>query len=263
MRTILYHVLGRVCAASASWLVPAAILGVWSAGSASGLIPAGVLASPWQTAETAWTLSVDGTLPWTIADSLRRATLGFLIGGGLGVAAGVVSGTWRVGEDILDGTLQMLRTIPFVALAPLFIVWFGITEVSKVALVAFASFFPLYLNTHSGIRDVDGRLIEVGRVTGLQQWGLVREVLVLGALPSILVGLRYSLVMSIIALVVAEQINLTTGIGALLGDARRFVQTDVMALCIAIYAILGWTVNRLAEQLARWQLAWLNGVRAS
>ena len=259
VRTIPY----RVLAASMSWLVPVTLLVMWSVGSASGVIPDGVLASPWQTAETAWTLSADGTLPWSIAASLRRATIGFAVGGGLGIMAGIVSGTWRVGEDLLDGTLQMLRTIPFVALAPLFMVWFGITEVSKIALVAFASFFPLYLNTHSGIRDVDGRLIEAGRVVGLQPWGLIREVLVPGALPSILVGLRYSLVLSIIALVVAEQINLTTGIGALLGDARRFVQTDVMALCIATYAILGWIVNRAAERLARWQLSWRNGVRAS
>ncbi len=245
------------------WLLPTGLLAIWSASAATGAIPDGVLASPWHTAQMAWKLAADGTLPIAIGESLRRALFGLVIGGGLGLAAGIVSGASRGGEDLLDGTLQLLRTVPFVALAPLVIVWFGISEVAKVALVAFASFFPLYLNTHGGIRDIDARLIEVGRVTGLSRWGGLREILVPGALPAILVGLRYSLVMSIIALVVAEQINLTTGIGALLGDARRFVQTDVMALCIAVYAVLGWAANKGAEHFADWQLTWRNGVRAS
>lgn len=243
--------------------VPVLLLVLWQWVTATGWMPPGALASPAATLATAGALIADGTLQDALAISLRRASIGFAIGGSLGLLLGLLAGFWRLGEDLIDGSMQMLRTVPFVALAPLFIVWFGIDESAKIALIVFATLFPLYVNTYAGVRSIDGRLLEAGRTLGLSRAELVREIVLPGALPGILVGLRYSLALSVIALVIAEQINADAGLGALLLDARRFVQTDVMALCIAIYAVLGLLTNA-AAQLLEWRLlSWRSGVRAS
>ncbi|WP_219214460.1 ABC transporter permease subunit [Variovorax boronicumulans] len=243
--------------------VPLLLLALWQWVTASGWLPPGTLASPGSTLSAAWTLAVDGTLQEALGVSLRRAALGFALGGVLGLTLGLAAGFWQLGEELIDGSMQMLRTVPFVALAPLFIVWFGIDESAKIALVAFATLFPLYINTYAGIRGIDNRLLEAGRTLGLGRAALVREVVLPGALPAILVGLRYSLALSVISLVIAEQINADAGIGALLLDARRFVQTDVMALCMVIYALLGLATNAMVRLLEWRLLSWRSGVRAS
>ena len=153
----------------------------------------------------------------------------------------------------------MVRNMPLLALVPLVILWFGIGEEGKLFLVALAVFFPIYLNTFHGLRSVDKDLIEMGRVYGLGGFALFREVILPGALPSILVGLRMSLGYMWLFLVVAETIASSEGIGYMTMNAREFMQTDVMVLGIAIYALLGKISDVLAGLMERRWLKWHTG----
>jgi sulfonate transport system permease protein len=243
--------------------VPVGLVALWQAGSSLGLIPAATLASPAHVASTGWDLVRSGELADHLAVSLRRAAIGLLIGGLAGLFLGTVAGLSRLGEELVDATVQMLRTIPFLALVPLFILWFGIGEASKIAVVAFGTAFPLYLNTYAGIRGVDAKLVESARVVGLGRWGMVRQVVIPGALPSILVGLRYSLGIAVIALVVAEQINATQGIGAMMSEAREFLRTDVIVVGLVVYSLLGLAADVVVRLLERRLLSWRRAFRGA
>jgi sulfonate transport system permease protein len=236
--------------------VPLALIALWQLGSSLGAISSATLASPLDVARTGWDLTASGDLTRNLAVSLRRAGAGLLLGGTAGLVLGIAAGLFRLGEELVDATMQMLRTIPFLALVPLFILWFGIGEASKVAVVAFGTAFPIYLNTYAGIRNVDDRLVESARVAGLGRLGMIREVVVPGALPSILVGLRYSLGIAVIALVVAEQINATEGVGALMAEAREFLRTDVIVVCLVVYSLLGLAADIVVRMLERRLLGW-------
>ncbi|KFI28370.1 ABC transporter permease [Haematobacter massiliensis] len=235
---------------------PLLLLLLWHIASVTGVLPAEVLAGPATVVGAASALLASGELQAAIAVSLRRAMSGLAIGGTLGVALAVIAGLTRLGEDLVDAPMQMLRTVPNVALIPLLIIWFGIGEAPKVALIALATAFPLYLNVFAGIRGVDQTLIEAGRTLGLSRLGLVRHVVLPGALPGALVGLRYSLGLSWLALVFGEQINATAGIGYLMANAREFFQTDVIVVCLVVYALLGLAVDFIVRTLERIFLAW-------
>jgi sulfonate transport system permease protein len=153
--------------------------------------------------------------------------------------------------------------VPFTALVPVFILWLGIGEASKVGIVAFAVVFPLYINTYAGIRAVDAKYAEVAQVYGLNRRQVARRVLLPGALPGILVGLRYALALAWIAVIVAEQLNASSGIGFLLVDARQFLRTDVMFVCLALYALLGLATDLLMRLLERRLLVWRRGFDGS
>jgi sulfonate transport system permease protein len=150
----------------------------------------------------------------------------------------------------------MLRTLPFLALVPLFILWFGIGETPKIALVALGSAFPIYLTLFAGIRGVDPKLAEAGKVFGLDRRGLIWNVILPGALPSALVGLRYALGTAWLSLVVAEQINADAGIGYLINDARDFLRTDIIVVGLLVYALLGLGADILVRAVERRALAW-------
>lgn len=192
--------------------------------------------------------------------SARRAVEGLLLGAGAGVLVGCLSGMSQLFEDLSDPVVQMLRTVPFIALSPLLIIWFGIGETPKIALVIVATFFPLYLNTFNGIRNVDARLVEAARGFGLGGLGLVRQVIIPGALPQILVGLRLAMGFSWLALVVAEQINANSGIGFLLTTSQNSFDTTGVVAAVATYAFMGIVTDaivRLLEgRLLRWRLAY-------
>jgi sulfonate transport system permease protein len=197
-----------------------------------------------------------GEVPAAIRASMLRAVSGLAIGGSIGVVLALLSGMFRIGEDLINSTVQMLRTIPVVALIPLLIIWFGIGEAPKIALIALATAFPLYINLNAGIRGVDQALVEAGRTLGLSQFGLTIHVILPAALPSALVGLRYALAVSWLALVFGEQINATAGIGYLMNTAREFFQTDVIVVCLVAYAILGLLVDATIRLLERLLLSW-------
>ncbi|SDB88218.1 sulfonate transport system permease protein [Sanguibacter gelidistatuariae] len=231
--------------------VPLVLFAAWWYGSASGAIDPLVFPSP-QSVWTAFrTLSENGVLWDNASVSLTRVAVGFAIGGTLGLSLGILAGLFRLGDQLLDPTLQMLRTIPFLAIAPLLILWFGIDELPKIIIIAAAALFPLYLNAHSGVRNVDKKILEAAGTFGLRGLGLIRHVILPEAIPSILVGLRVSLSVSLLALIVAEQSNAPRGLGFLMTSAQQYFQTDVLVLCIMIYAIWGLGVDLLVRLLER------------
>jgi sulfonate transport system permease protein len=238
------------------WIVPLLLLASWQAASSFGLLSSRILPAPWDVLKAFYTLAASGEL-WThIRTSTWRALSGFAVGGGLGLALGLLTGSLRSAETLLDTTLQMIRNIPPLALIPLVILWFGIDEAAKLFLVSLGVFFPVYINTFHGIHSVDKGLIEMGRTYGLSRWGLYREVILPGALPSILVGVRFSLGFMWVILIVAETISASSGIGYMTMNAREFLQTDVVLVGILLYALLGKLADLLAKGLERCSLRW-------
>jgi sulfonate transport system permease protein len=240
----------------ARWLSPLLLLALWELGSRAGVIPAHVLAAPSTVAQSFWVLAASGELASNVLVSLVRAAAGLAIGLVVGTVLALVSGFSRLGETAIDPLMQLKRTIPVVALTPLFIVWFGIGETPKVTLIAVATLFPIYLNLFSGVRGVDPRLIEAGRSFGLSNVELIWHVILPGALPAFLVGLRYATGIALVMLVVAEQINAQAGLGHLINDARDFMRTDVIVVCLVVYALLGLLGDFGVRLLERRALAW-------
>ncbi|MFE6813580.1 ABC transporter permease [Streptomyces sp. NPDC057677] len=235
---------------------PVLLLALWQTLSTTGVLPADALASPGTIARAGGELIGDGTLPTAMGVSLRRVAAGLLIGGIVGIALALVSGLSRLGEDLVDAPVQMLRTVPWVGLIPLLIIWLGIGEAPKVALIALGVAFHLYLNVYAGIRGVDAQLVEAGQSLGLGRWGLVRHVVLPGALPGAMTGLRYSLATAWLALVFGESINADAGIGFLMNQAREFFRTDVIVVCLVVYAFLGLLADALVRTLERLLLQW-------
>ncbi|MEU2363523.1 ABC transporter permease [Streptomyces noursei] len=235
---------------------PVLLLVLWQVLSATGVLQSDVLASPGTIARTAGGLFADGTLPSAMAVSVQRVAVGLVSGVVVGVGLGLLSGLMRTGEDLIDAVVQMLRAVPFAGLVPLLIVWLGIGETVKVALIALAAAFPLYLNTYAGIRGVDDQLIEAGVTLGLGRWGLIRHVVLPGALPGALTGLRFALASAWLALVFGETVNASDGIGFLMDQAREFYRTDVIVVCLIVYAFLGLAADVVVRTLERLLLQW-------
>lgn len=239
-----------------SWLAPVVLLIVWELLAQAGWLSPQVLPAPSKVVRTAFRLATSGSLLNDLGVSLLRATAGFAIGGSVGFALGILVGFSRIAEAAIDRSIQMIRAIPFLAALPLVIVWLGVGEAQKIFLVALGVAFPIYINTTLGIRQVDPKLLELGRVQGLGTFELIRRVILPGALPSILTGVRYALATAWLALVVAETIGAQSGIGFLAMDAREFLRTDVIVLTIVIYALIGVAADGIARALERRLLAW-------
>jgi sulfonate transport system permease protein len=241
------------------WAVPVLVLIGWELASTRGWLSTRVLPEPLAVATAFWNLLRSGELWQHVAVSSARALAGLAIGGGLGLVLGLLTGSFRALETLLDTSLQMLRNIPALALIPLVILWFGIDESAKLFLVATGVFFPIYINTFHGIRAVDKGLIEMARSYGLSGWPLYRHVILPGALPSILVGVRFSLGLMWVILIVAETISAQAGIGYMTMNAREFLQTDVVLVGILLYALLGKLADLLSKGLERTLLRWHPG----
>ncbi|WP_424215058.1 ABC transporter permease [Streptomyces sp. BI20] len=235
---------------------PLALLGLWQLAGVLGWLPEETLAPPARIAAAGVELIADGTLPEAMAVSLQRVVIGLAVGGVIGTGLALLSGLSRLGEDLIDASVQMLRTVPWVGLIPLFIIWMGIGEAPKVALIALGTAFHLYLNVYAGIRGVDEQLIEAGGALSLGRWGLVRHVVLPGALPGFMTGLRYSLATAWLALVFGESINADAGIGFLMNQAREFFRTDVIVVCLVVYAVLGLVADLAVRTLERLLLQW-------
>ncbi|MFD7123171.1 MULTISPECIES: ABC transporter permease [Streptomyces] len=247
---------GRPYAVTVRALGPVVLLALWWAASATGLLTADVLASPAEVFRAVGELWGNGQLPDALTTSLTRSGLGLIIGLAAGLTLGIVTGFTRLGDELLDSSLQTLRTIPFLSLVPLFMVWFGINETAKILLIAVATTFPMYVSTSSGVRTTDPKLIEAMRAFGMSRLGIVREVVLPGALPSLLAGLRLSMTLSVIALIAAEEINATAGIGYLMSQAQSYARTDILAVCILVYGLLGLTADILVRLLERVLMPW-------
>jgi len=240
----------------APWALPVLLVVVWQAAAHTGLLSSRILPEPWAVAAAFWNLALSGEL-WThLKVSLWRALAGFGVGAGLGLLLGLLNGSSRRAATLLDTTLQMIRNIPALALIPLVILWFGIDEAAKLFLLSVGVFFPMYLNTFHGIRAVDPALVEMARSYGLSGWSLYRDVILPGALPSILVGVRFSLGLVWVLLIVAETISAQAGIGYMTMNAREFLQTDVVLVGVLLYALLGKAADVSARGLERHFLRW-------
>jgi sulfonate transport system permease protein len=239
-----------------SWLAPVVLVIAWEWLAQAGWLSPQVLPAPSKVIRTAFKLATTGTLLNDLSVSLLRASAGFAIGSVVGAALGTLVGFSRIAEAAIDRSVQMIRAVPFLAVLPLVIVWLGVGETQKIFLVALGVTFPIYINTVLGIRQVDPKLLELGRVQGLSSVLLIRRIILPGALPSILTGVRYALATAWLALVVAETIGAQSGIGFLAMDAREFLRTDVIVLTIVIYALIGVAADGIARFLERRLLAW-------
>jgi sulfonate transport system permease protein len=242
-------------------LSPIAAVGLWQAASSSGILPPSKLASPASIARTAYDLVVHssptyGTIQASLLASCQRWVIGFVLGIVIAVLLAIVTGLSSTCETIFDPLLQALRSVPLLGLIPLFIVWFGIGQLPKVLFVLLSALFPMYLNTFAGIRGVDSKLGELGQVLGLRRSELIRHVVLPGALPAALTGLQLSVVASLLALVVGEQINATSGLGFMITQAQQFLNNSVIMVALIVYAILGLLANGAVRLLERKVLAW-------
>ncbi|MCT1905401.1 ABC transporter permease subunit [Oceanobacillus sojae] len=242
------------------WLLPIVIVILWQVLGQLNLIKSTMLPTPFEVVEAGIRLFQTGELQENVYISTKRAVIGFAIGGAIGFLLGLFNGTVLFFEKLTDTSIQMIRTIPHLALIPLVILWFGIGEGAKIFLVAVGVMFPIYINTFSGIKNVDRKLIEMGKVYGLSKWQLFTNIILPGAMPNILVGIRYALGVTWISLIVAETIGAEGGIGYMATTAREFMQMDVVVLTIVLYAILGKLsdfIAKLCEQrLLKWNPAY-------
>ena len=238
------------------WVSPLVLLALWELASITGLLDERKLASPVQIAQTAIDLIQDGTLGAGTLVSLQRVAIGFTIGAVIGISLAIIAGLSRFGEDAIDPPMQMLRTLPHFGLIPLFIVWMGIGEAPKIALIAMGVAFPLYLNTFGGIRGIERKTLEAAKSMHLTWTQRIRHVIVPGALPQTLVGLRQSLGIAWLSLIVAETISADSGLGYMINHAREFLQTDVIVVGLAVYSILGLLTDSVVRYTERKALVW-------
>jgi sulfonate transport system permease protein len=242
---------------------PALALAVWQLVCTLGVFNSVEVASPIAVVDAGRQLWAQGELQANLLISLQRVAEGLVLGVIAGVALAVISGLFHLGEDLLDPVIQAARSVPILGLVPLAIIWFGVGETPKVFLIALGCTFPVYLNTYAAIRGVDSKLVEAGQTFGLRRGGLVRRVILPGALPGFLVGLRFALVSSWLIVVVAEVINAKSGIGYLINEAQSWNRTDIIMLGLAIYAVLGLIADAIVRLLERRLLTWRRGFTGS
>ncbi|MDF2650026.1 MULTISPECIES: ABC transporter permease subunit [unclassified Paenibacillus] len=238
------------------WVIPILILLLWQVLGLSGWLSERILPTPWEVLTALYGVIKDGTIFEYVAVSTKRAFLGFLIGGSIAFVIGLLNGVFPIAERYIDSSVQMVRTIPHLAMIPLVIMWFGIGETSKLFLVSLGVAFPIYLNTFHGIRSVDPGLVEMGKVYGLKGFALFAKVILPGALANILLGIRFSLGIMWLSLIVAETIAADSGIGYMATHAREFMQMDVVVLCVILYALLGKLSDLIAKYFENRWLKW-------
>jgi len=240
---------------------PVILLAAWQAVSSAGLVSAAKLPPPTEVWSTAVSLATTtsaayGSLGENMLVSLERVATGFAFGAIVALVVAITAGLSRLGENAVDPLMQMLRTLPLFGLIPVFIVWFGIGELPKILLIAIGVAIPLYLNTFAGIRNVDAKLAELGQVLHLSRRELVTQIVLPGALPQMLVGLRQSLGVGWLALVVAEQFNTNAGLGYMISQATQFSRNDVIFVALLVYCVLGLLTDALVRLLERRALSW-------
>jgi sulfonate transport system permease protein len=235
---------------------PVLLLAIWSIGSAVGWLDPRVLSAPWTVVTTTGDLIADGRLQSNLLTSTQRAAVGLGLGIVLGTVLALISGLSRWGEAILDGPIQIKRAIPSLALLPLLILWLGIGETMKITTITLGVFVPIYLHTHNGLRGIDSRYVELARTVGLNQAEFIRRVVLPGALPGFLLGLRFAVTGAWLSLVVVEQINSTSGIGYMMELARTYGQTDIIIVGLVLYGALGLLSDGAVRLIQRKALSW-------
>ena len=231
----------------------------WQIASSAGWLSPTILAGPSRVVSVGWDMIKDGTLGDALWTSLQRVLWGLGFGIVIGAALALVAGLSRLGDDLVDSNVQMLRFVPIIGIQPLLILWLGLGETAKISLIVMGVAFPIYVQTVSAIRSLDPKYAELSTVVGLGRLGLIRRVVLPGVLPGFLVGLRMATAVAWLLLVFAEQLNAHSGIGYLMIRAQTFFQTDVIVVCLVVYAVLGLISDALIRLLDRRVLRWLPG----
>ncbi|WP_434500074.1 ABC transporter permease [Peribacillus frigoritolerans] len=243
-------------------VLPVVVLIAWQALGSVGILPAQLFSSPLLIVMTFIDLVQSGEMGMHLQISLTRAFLGFALGGFLGLLLGVIVGMQKKSEEYLNPSIQMLRTVPLLAITPLFIMWFGFGELSKVLLIALGAFFPLYLQTFLGLRNVDKKLYDVALILEFSRREQITKLMIPAALPNILLGIRLALSAAWMCLVVAELLGADRGVGFMIQDARSFMQTDVVFVGIIIFALAGKISDSLVRFLENHLLKWQDSFKA-
>ena len=238
------------------FLIPIILVLFWQVASSLGWLSSSVLPSPLAVLQDGIELTQSGELPKNLSISLYRATLGLLIGGGIGFTLGFINGMSKTCRLLFDSSIQMFRNIPHLALIPLIILWLGINESAKISLVAIGTMFPVYINTFHGISSVDPDLIEMGESYELSKRQMFFKIIFPAALPQILVGIRYALGVMWTTLIVAETISASSGIGYMANNAEDFMDMETVILCIVVYAVLGKISDLVAKSFESLLLEW-------
>ncbi|MET0275310.1 MAG: ABC transporter permease [Acidimicrobiia bacterium] len=237
----------------------AVLFAIWEIAAHVGWLSPQVLAPPSKVVSVGWDLVRDGVLGPALWASLTRVLWGFAIGVPLATLLAVTAGLTRLGDDLIDRNVQMLRFVPVIGLQSVLILWLGIGETVKITLIVVGVVFPVYVNTYSAIRQLDPGYLQLAKVVGLGRAARIRRVVLPGAMPGFLVGLRMSAAVAWLVLVFAEQINATNGLGYLIIKAQTFFQSDVIIVCLLVYAVLGLLTDTLLRALERGVLRWQPG----
>ena len=240
----------------AGLLLPAALAVGWELAVRHGLAPGRLMPPPSRLAQTAWALARSGEL-WThIAATMQRVVCGFVLGAAAGTLLGMLCGASAWAMRLLDPSIQALRAVPSIAWVPLFILWFGIFEMSKLALIALGVFFPVYLGLLTAIQGVDRKLIEVGRIFGLSRWGIALRITWPAVMPVWIASLRTGLGLGFMFVVAAELMGASEGLGYLLLDGQQMGRADSILVALIVFALLGKLCDSLLVGVTRPILRW-------
>jgi sulfonate transport system permease protein len=234
----------------------AAILALWQALFHLGYIKPLILPPPSQIALTFWDLLKSGALLRHIGISILRVLEGFGIAAFLGLSLGIAIGLSRTLDRLTDLIIQVIKPIPPIAWIPLAILWFGIGEQSKVYIIFLGAFFPVIINTIDGIRQTDHKFVEVARILAVPRFKFVRQVVIPGALPAIMTGLRVGLMVAWMCVVAAELIAASSGIGYLIMDARQLSQSDVVLVGMITIGVIGKLMDSIIKRIERRLIGW-------
>ncbi|WP_084651178.1 ABC transporter permease [Bosea sp. BIWAKO-01] len=240
----------------AGLLLPLLLAALWEFLVGAGLANGRLMPPPSVVGKTLWQLAVSGELLTHASATLWRVAAGFGLGAAVGTLLGALTGALPLARSVLDPTLQALRAIPSIAWVPLFILWFGIFEASKVALIAVGVFFPVYLGVAAAILSTDRKIIEVGRVFRLGRFAMVRRVLLPAILPAWFTALRSGLGLGFMFVVAAEIMGASEGLGYLLVDGQQLGRPDTIIAAIIAFAVLGKLADGLLLAITRPFLAW-------
>ena len=239
------------------WVIgPALLLLYWAVLSALGYLDTRILPAPWTAVTAAIELIREGRLQENLAVSAGRAGAGLVFGVVAGAGLALVSGLSRLGGYVVDGVVQLKRGIPILALIPFLVLWFGVGEGMKVITIAVTVFFPIYVQTHSALKAIDLKQVELAETLQLSHAQFLRHVVIPAVLPGFLTGLRFGVTYAWLALVVVEQLNATSGIGYMVTLARDYAQTDVMLVGLVVYALLGLSSDAAVRLLETRALRW-------
>ena len=239
-----------------SWILPLLIVAGWWGSTAFGIFEVHQMPPPPVVLESAANMWRRGLLQQDVIMTVVRVAEGFVIGSLAAILLGTLTGLWRRGEEAFEPTLQALRTVPTLAWAPLLLLWLGIDEPPKVALVAIGAFFPTYVNLVAGIKGVDRKLVEVARVYNLSELEIARRVVLPASLPMLLTGLRLGATQAWLFVVVAEFFGAAAGLGFRLTDSQQSTRVDLMFLAIVVLAVLGKPTDSLIRAVERRLLGW-------